>query len=310
MNTTALAVIQPDELETIQRTGRMLANSGYFDGKGDTPQAIAMMATKILAGREIGIGPFASVNGIHIIKGKPSIGANLMASAVKGSGRYDYRVKEMSSQKCVIEFFEREGDKRVSIGLSDFTIAEATAAGLMANDTWKKFPKNMLFARALSNGVRWYCPDVFAGNTVYVPEELGAEVDAEGDVINSNYTITPQAARSEKQPAKRMADTTTGEIALQSSTVADLDGDVWFAKPSDPPTDDELAILGVWQTPDDAKAWAVNVGACENEFEAKNSLKKIVDAHGGRLIKENIAAVYLDFLRRQNEKLTAQPEPA
>lgn len=29
----------------------------------------------------------------------------------------------------------------------------------------------MLFARAISNGVKWYCPDVFAG-PVYVPEEM------------------------------------------------------------------------------------------------------------------------------------------
>jgi hypothetical protein len=29
----------------------------------------------------------------------------------------------------------------------------------------------MLFARAISNGVKWFCPDVFAG-PVYVPEEM------------------------------------------------------------------------------------------------------------------------------------------
>ncbi|RDT44717.1 hypothetical protein DXF87_27490, partial [Enterobacter roggenkampii] len=35
-----------------------------------------------------------------------------------------------------------------------------------------KFPKNMLFARAMSNGVKWFTPDVFSG-PVYTPEELG-----------------------------------------------------------------------------------------------------------------------------------------
>ena len=180
--TTALApVVHMDELEVIQRTGKMLAASGYFDAKGDGPQAVAMMATKILAGREIGIGPFAAVNGIHIISGKPAIGANLMASAVKGSGRYDYRVREISDKACRIEFFQRSGDQWESIGTSEFTADDARKAQTKNMD---KFARNMLFARAMSNGIRWYCPDVFSGNAVYVPEELGATVDGDGNVVD------------------------------------------------------------------------------------------------------------------------------
>jgi hypothetical protein len=30
----------------------------------------------------------------------------------------------------------------------------------------------MLYARALSNGAKWYCPDVFGG-PIYTPDELG-----------------------------------------------------------------------------------------------------------------------------------------
>ncbi len=187
VNNTSLAIIQPDELETIQRTGRMLAASGYFDAKGESAQSIAMMATKILAGREIGIGPFAAVNGIHIIKGKPSIGANILAAAVKTSSRYDYRIRELTDKKCKIEFFQRVGDKLESLGIVEFTAEDALKAGTQNMD---KFPKNMLFARCISNGVRFHMPDVFNGNAVYVPEELGAEVDGEGNVIDTTYTVT------------------------------------------------------------------------------------------------------------------------
>lgn len=293
MNTTALAIIQPDELETIQRTGRMLAASGYFDAKGDSVQAIAMMATKILAGREIGIGPFAAVNGIHIIQGKPSIGANLLASAVKGSNRYDYRVREMSDKVCRIEFFQRVGDKLESLGVSEFTKEEAVKAQTKNLD---KFPKNMLFARAMSNGVRWFVPDVFNGNSVYVPEELGAEVDGDGNVID----VTPRRADS----VASAPSSTVAEPSQEANPFDDNSNEETLS-----PTDEELEVLGVWQTPDDARAWAVNVGACENEFEARNSFKKIVDAHGGKLTKSNVAVVYLDFLRRQNTKLATAPEP-
>lgn len=205
MNSTALATIQPEELDVIQRAARLLAVSNYFDGKGDNPQAIAMLATKIMAGRELGFGPFASANNIHVIKSKPVIGANLMASAVKSNPRYDYRVKEITNECCSIEFFEREGDRRVSLGVSTFTIKDAKTMELLDKDNWKKSPRNMLFARAMSNGVRWFTPDVFSGNAVYIPDELGADEDADGNVIEvtarrvEDAPVAAQAAQGEAQ---------------------------------------------------------------------------------------------------------------
>lgn len=196
MNALVPVTVQPDDLEVVQRTARLLAVSGYFDAKGDTPTAIAQVATKILAGRELGFGPFAAVNGIYIIQGRPAVGANLMAAAVKGSGRYDYRVKTMTDTECSLEFFAVANGHRESLGVSTFTAKDAKAAGTKNLD---KFPRNMLFARAMSNGVRWYCPDVFSGNAVYVPEELGADVDGDGNVVNGSVR-TVDAATGEILP--------------------------------------------------------------------------------------------------------------
>lgn len=215
-------VVSGDELDTIQRTGRLLAASGYFDAKGESAQAIAQMAAKILAGRELGFGPFAAVQGIHIIQGRPALGANLIATAVKSSGRYDYRVRELSDKVARIEFFQRVGDKMESLGTETFTAEDARRAGTKNMD---KFPRNMLFARAMSNGVRFYCPDVFSGNSVYVPEELGADVDGDGNVV---------------EVQGRRVDVTTGEVqaTVASTDVngngahrADLDADVDMWQP-------------------------------------------------------------------------------
>jgi len=136
------------------------AESGMFT---DAKQAVQAFV-KIQAGQEIGLPPFASMSGIHIIQGKPTLGAGVIASAVKGSGKYDYKVKEMSEKICSIDFFQGTEN----IGNSTFTIEDAKKALTKNID---KFPKNMLFARAISNGVKWFCPDVFAG-PVYVPEEM------------------------------------------------------------------------------------------------------------------------------------------
>ena len=74
--------------------GKAFAESGMFPDIKSAAQAIV----KIQAGQEIGIPPFAAMSGIHIIQGKPTIGAGVMASCVKGSGKYDYRVIEATEK--------------------------------------------------------------------------------------------------------------------------------------------------------------------------------------------------------------------
>lgn len=168
---TRAAGLQITNIDELARIADMFAKSGLFKDAQDAAKA----GVKIMAGQAWGIDPFSAMTGINIIAGKPAIGANLMAAKVKGSGKYDFRVREMTDQACSIEFFER-GE---SLGVSTFTIEDARKAG---TQNLQKFPRNMLYARAMSNGQRWYCPDVFTSPT-YTPEELGAQVDGDGNVI-------------------------------------------------------------------------------------------------------------------------------
>lgn len=161
------------EITTISKT---FFESGLFSDTKNAAQAMV----RILAGQEIGIPPFAAMSGIHIIQGKPTIGAGLIASRVKGSGKYDYLVKQQDDKACSIDFLQ---NGKV-IGNSTFTIEDARKAQTKNLD---KFPKNMLFARAISNGVKWFCPDVFSG-PVYVPEEMTQLTE---DVP---HTVVPDAA--------------------------------------------------------------------------------------------------------------------
>ena len=55
------------------------------------------------------------------------------------------------------------------VGKSSFNFKDAAKAGLANKDVWKNYPRNMMFARALSNGSKWYCPNVFSG---YTREEI------------------------------------------------------------------------------------------------------------------------------------------
>jgi hypothetical protein len=173
-------VKQAMPLNEIMKMAEVFAQSGMFTDAKQMGQAFV----KIQAGQEVGIPPFASMSGIHIIQGKPTIGAGIIASCIKGSGKYDYKVAEMSEKVCSINFFQGTEN----IGNSTFTIEDAKKAGTKNID---KFPKNMLFARAISNGVKWYCPDVFAG-PVYVPEEMEhLTVDVKHEVVEPTVTTLP-----------------------------------------------------------------------------------------------------------------------
>jgi hypothetical protein len=167
MSTALVPYAQPGETYTLEETlqlGKVLSSSGFFSDSREAAQAV----TKILAGRELGIGAIAAMTGIYIVKGRVTMSANLMAAQVKRSGRYNYRVARLDDTGCELVFFEGKDE----IGRSSFTKEDAQAAGLWnSSDPWKRTPRNMLFARAMSNGAKWFTPDIFAG-PVYTPDEL------------------------------------------------------------------------------------------------------------------------------------------
>lgn len=166
-----------NSMDDVERAAKAMSASGFFPDSKEFAKAIV----KVLAGRELGFGAFASMTGVAVIQGKPVIGANLLAAAVKQTGKYNYRVKQHTNEVCEIVFLENNQE----VGISKFTIEDAKNAGLTSKDNWKKYPRNMLFARAISNGQKWYAPDVFNGVTVYTPDEMGAVVDDEGNIVEA-----------------------------------------------------------------------------------------------------------------------------
>lgn len=235
----------------VMSLGQVFVQSGFFSDSKQAAQAVV----KILAGQELGFGPIASMTGVYIVKGKVSLSANLMAAAIKRSGKYNYRVEDHTDRVCTIRFLE--GGEVV--GVSTFTIEEASKAGLTSNPTWKNFPKNMLFARALSNGAKWFCPDIFGG-PVYTPDELGAYVDEDGEVIHDaapepQPVIVDQPTDAEPEPHW------TQNPALVRKT------EQWLAKKGIEDRDANAALgLDDWRTTDlDKKSFADAVLAYVDE---------------------------------------------
>jgi hypothetical protein len=183
-------------IEDITKVSKIFVHSGMF--KGDrgltTEQQVYQAVVKVMAGVEFGIQPFAAMRGINIINGNAEMSANLMAAKVKSHLKYDYKVLKLEDDGCELMFYEipYPGAKRSEwdeLGPSTFSIEDARRAGLVGGN-WSKFPRNMCFARAISNGVRIHCPDIFYGAPVYVEGEISSEVSPK-TVADAAPTATP-----------------------------------------------------------------------------------------------------------------------
>jgi hypothetical protein len=163
----ALALTNTEQMNPIA-VGEIFAASGMFPDARDAAQC----ATKLIVGGGLGLNQYDSMAGLHIISGKIVLAANLMAAAIKRSGKYDYR-SESTNERCSIEFLQ-DGK---TIGVTTWTVEDARAAGLGGNN-WRKYPKAMLFARCISAGYREHCPDALGNAPVYV--EAHGEMEIEG----------------------------------------------------------------------------------------------------------------------------------
>jgi hypothetical protein len=167
---------------TLQEThtlGKTLAASGFFPDAKQEAQAVV----KVLAGRELGLGPIYSMTKVYIVKGKVMIAAEIMGAMIKKSGRYDYQVKTLTNNECLLVFT----DNGKSVYESTFTMEDAKRADLLKPDSgWMKWPRPMLFSKALSQGARIVCPHLIAG--AYTPEDFGFKTDESGEIITPVFT--------------------------------------------------------------------------------------------------------------------------
>lgn len=152
----------------------------------------AEIAAAILTGQEIGLGPMQSLSGIAMINGKPTLSATSMRALILAHG-HEVWTDELTDTRVVL-CGRRKGSEHVS--RVQWTMDDAKRAGLAGNDTYRKYPRAMLLARATGELARLLFADVVAG-IAYTPEELDL-VDAPvlGGILAYVYggRFTPQPA--------------------------------------------------------------------------------------------------------------------
>lgn len=161
----------------IERMAVAVAKSGLF-GVKTADQALALMLVAHAEGRH----PALAARDYDIIQGRPAKKSEAMLrDFLESGGKVEWHSLDDTIAEATLSH-PAGGSVRIA-----WDMKRAIAAGLGGKDMWKKYPRQMLRARVISEGIRTVCPMATSG--MYVPEEV---VD-----IVKEKNITPTAGADE-----------------------------------------------------------------------------------------------------------------
>lgn len=262
-NVLASAQIMGEEdFDRVWRLSKALAASRMFKDVTQAEQAFG----RILLGQDLGLTPTQALMSVDVVEGNVQVRSVRLGAWVRQHPDYDYKIVEHDDVHCVIDFYYR-GELE---GRSSFSMEDAGKAKLVKEhpkSPWRAHPRNMLFARAMSNGVRWYCPDLTGGIPVYTEadsfESTATEIaSGDGDGSEPGWTglriedigkIEALLSRAEAIGFPGLADRATVQMRLNGQSDAAVAE--WIAAAEEQlaavePKDAEVVADGEQQTLD------------------------------------------------------------
>jgi hypothetical protein len=164
--TAELTTYQPqNELQADMEYARVVSSGAMLPTQYRGKPADILIAMGL--GRAMGLSPAESLYRIHVIQGRPTASAELIAANVRKAGHI-LRVKgdETSARAVIIRSDDPEFEFE-----STWNLDRAKRLGLSDKDGWKKQPGTMMRWRAITEVARLACPEALYG-VAYVREEL------------------------------------------------------------------------------------------------------------------------------------------
>lgn len=157
---------------------KALAASGMLPGQYRQQPANLLYALEYA--ESLGLHPMAAITGIHVIEGKPSASAALISALVRRAG---HKLRVRGNDQEAVAQIVRADDPDWTFE-ARWTMARAEQAGLAKKKVWREYPAAMLKARAITEVARDACEEALSGMH-YTPEELGANVNADGEIVEA-----------------------------------------------------------------------------------------------------------------------------
>jgi len=150
------------DMQDTQKMCQMLLQSPHYKKMG--AEGIFAIVEKA---RSIGVSPTAALNGgMYYVQGKVEMSASTMNELIRGGTKYKHSIsKDRKSDDTICILHGKRADNG-DTWTESFSIEDAKKAGIYRNQ-WLKYPRDMLFARALSRLARQLFPDVIHGCYVF-----------------------------------------------------------------------------------------------------------------------------------------------
>jgi hypothetical protein len=212
-------------MSDLEKMAQQMVSSKLF-GVENVSQAVTLM----LVAQSEGLHPASAARDYHVIKGRPSMKADTMLARFQASGGI-IEWQDYSDTKVAATFKHPNSPKPVLI---EWTMEMAKRIGLAGKDNWRNYPRAMLRARVISEGVRTCYPVIATG--IYTPEEV-ADFEKEKD-------ITPTAGYFKALPGKRQD--VVSETAAQVREYMDTDRPLDALQLVDDPGLDAEEKIALW----------------------------------------------------------------
>ena len=155
----AIAAAPAGHLTERMRYAQALAAADLLPSQYRSKPANVLLAMEY--GLALGLDTITAIQQVHIIEGRPSASAQLLAALVRRAG---HRLRVTGDDRHAIAEIIRHDDPEFTF-TAEWTIERATTANLAGRDQWKKYPAAMLKARAITEVARDACPEVLSGVT-------------------------------------------------------------------------------------------------------------------------------------------------
>lgn len=215
----AIVAVQPYPVSDMERMAKAFAASKLF-GVQNVEQALALCLVAQAEGRH----PASAAQDYHIIQGRPAKKADAMLrDFLSAGGKVEWHT--LTDEQADATFSHPSGGS----ARIDWTFKRASTAGI-ANPMWKKYPRQMLRSRVVSEGVRTVCPGATSG--MYVPEEVqdivhdqtarqAPQETAQEPALDGEYI--PVQGRKSSAQAKRDGDHTRINAIIDGADAGLLD---------------------------------------------------------------------------------------
>ena len=215
------AGVQLNSLNEAWRFAKIMVESGFAPKGINTPAAVVIA---LQAGAEVGLSPFAALQTIAVINGRPGLFGDGALAVVQGSGHFDHAAFEETIDNDKNGIVATCTVRRLPHGkpvTRSWSLADAKLAGLLGKPgPWSQYPARMCQWRARHWAMRDAFADILKGMAVEdaPSKELVVEqVSGLDDLAAKMEAKAPAKKRRAKTPVQETIDTDTGEVTTSAT---------------------------------------------------------------------------------------------